>query len=107
MIGSSLQKIHATSCWAAKLSPGVPDAAVWRALYPVVPEVMGQRLQLTSWLCDFFKATGRPALEVGRMGRRQRLRTEASQHPPHLLLLPGDAQTSGVGQQPHTFPVES
>ena len=43
VVGSILQKIHGTSCWAAKLSSGDLDAAVWRALYPMAPEDRRQR----------------------------------------------------------------
>lgn len=42
-VGFILQRIRVASCEAVRLSPGVQDAAVWRALYPAVPEDMGQR----------------------------------------------------------------
>lgn len=83
--------------------------AVWRVLYPGVPEGMGQRplvwWQLTNRLCDFFKAAGSQTLEIRRMGRRPeagKWRLAATS-----VLLPGDAQTSEVGWQPHMLPVES
>lgn len=41
------------------------------------------------------------------MGRRQRLENGEWRLAGIVLLLPGDAQTSEVGQQPHMLPVES